>query len=123
MTDFLTGNLTDHNSGISWKGKYGNKTYNELESRLFITDYPSFATSTTLSEDEFIVTHGFCKKIESNYTVEQAFTTKEKTKFLIVDPNRFCKLRIQETDDSLIVFGPTDEINGYFRKFVFYLIL
>ena len=67
MIDFLTGNLTDHDSWISWKGKYGNKTYNELESTLFNKDYSSFATPNQLSEDEFIVTHGICKKIESNY--------------------------------------------------------
>ena len=115
MIDFLTGNLTDNTTGVSWKGKYGNQTYNELESTLFNKDYSNIDTPDKLSEDEFIVTHGFCKKIESNYTVEQKFMTTEKTELLIVDPNKFCKQKIQKTDDSSIAFGPTDEINGYFR--------
>ena len=123
MIDFLTGNLTDHDSGISWKGKYGNKTYNELESRLFLANYSSFATPNQLSEDEFIVTHGICKKIESNYMGNYEFKTKENTKLVIVDPYRSSKLRIQDMDESSIVLGPTDDINGYFRKFVYYLNL
>ena len=42
---------------------------------------------------------------------------------MIVDPYRSSKLRIQDMDESSIVLGPTDDINGYFRNFVYYLNL
>lgn len=115
MTDFLTGNLTDHESGISWEGKHGNQTYQELEDMLFKKTYTSFTTPNKILDDNFILTHGFCKKVgESNLTGKYEFKTKEKSRLLIIDPNRVCKLRISEMDSSPIVMGPTDENLGYF---------
>ena len=115
MTDLLTGNLTDYSGGISWKGKYGNLTYQDLQHMIFKTNYTTFSSPGLETEDLFTVSHEFCKKvINTNSTAKYEFMAKEKIKILIVDPNKACKLRIKEMDDSMFIFGPTDKNSGYF---------
>ena len=108
MTDLLTGNLMN-DSQITWRGKYGNNTYPELEAKIFKNNYTSFATPNHKTEEIFLVQHGFCKKLlETNSSDSIHIKTKENSMLLIVDPNLVSNLRIRVIDNSHIYFGPTD---------------
>ena len=108
MTDFLTGNLTNHQSKISWKGKYGNQTYHQIRSILFKNNYTNFSMFGSKSENIFVSIHGFCKKfIEFNSADTVTIKTRENMQLLIVDPNKKSKLRIKEMDNPQVYLGLT----------------
>ena len=96
-------------NGNSWKGKYGNVTYNQLVELLYHYDYTKFTTKNSKSKTQFLPLHdGYCKRL-SNPQVKDEIKSPEKKILLIVDPFRESKLRIREMLNANIEFGPTYE--------------
>ena len=114
MTDLLAGNLVNNSTGISWKGKFGNQTYHQLQQKLYANNYTGFLNISNSSEDIFFITRGFCKKLIQTNSVQYDIHTRSENFLLIVDPNRVSRLRIKEMDNSRIDMGPTDVAEGHY---------
>ena len=122
MTDFLTGNLANSSSGISWKGKFHNQTYLQLQQKLYENNYTSLSidnysgllNGSSKSEDIFLLTRGFCKKITQSNSARYSIQTTGKNFLLIVDPYKISRLTIKEVDNSRFDFGPTNEDLGHY---------
>ena len=114
MTDFLAGNIVNYSTGISWKGKFGNLTYHQLQQKLYENNYTGFLNTSSKSKDIFVITEGFCKKLIQTNSAQYEIFTRGNNFLLIVDPNRVGRLRIKEMDNSRIEYGPTDEAKGHY---------
>ena len=114
---FLTGVL-DGKEEISWKGKYGNKTFAELQKELFESDY-SNASAVTIQwngghqtkvaqeyEMIFVPSYGNCMKLKQFRNGILVRSTKQ-TIVLLVDPSKRNDIRVIEMDNAKQEFGPS----------------
>ena len=99
----------DSTNGNSWKGKYGNVSFNQLVELLYHYDYTHFTSDNSKSETRFLPLHdGYCKQL-TNPQVKDKIKSPKKKIILIVDPFRGSKLRIRTMPNANIEFGPTYE--------------
>jgi hypothetical protein len=119
MTDFLVGKLANLSTGITWKGKFGNETYQQLQQKLYKNNYTGLMNDTSKFEDIFLVAQGYCKKLIQSNSAKYEIWTTGKNYLKIVDPRRISRLTIKEMDNSRIDFGSTDEDLGHYTEDVY----
>lgn len=106
------GKLQDSNR-TTWKGKFGNMTYEEVQNIVLDIDYSSFVSVYSETKRVYIVPHGFCMKLTEN-NPEQYITTQKSTMMLLVDPNKESNLRVLEMISGRLYSGPT--YNKFFEQ-------
>jgi hypothetical protein len=103
QTNWTKGKLMDSEQ-ITWKGKDGNITFDQL----FDSDYSSFKSVVGETDTLFFPRHGICKKVkDSNYEVD--IQTQKRSVILIVDPNMESNLRVIEMEKGRLYCGPTHD--------------
>ena len=126
MTHFSMGNLID-STNYTWNGRYGNISYHEIQDRIYNTDYRNLVVENSKTgvisdfqiadtEMVYFVPLGFCINImpTKKFTIVK---NTEKSELYLVDPAGANKLRMFESNDAKINFGPTDV--GYYDRMVF----
>jgi hypothetical protein len=101
--DWAKGKLMDSKK-ITWKGKDGNISFDQL----FDSDYRSFKSVFSETEDVFYPRYGVCKKVTDNNS-EVYVKTQKRSIFLIVDPNLESNLRVIEMENGRLYCGPTHD--------------
>ena len=117
MNRFMSGIMVN-STNISWRGKWVNATYKDLENILFDFDYSSITSKTLLSftnlwnfnerKRTLLFPHGICMEIVNL----QQFTTiaiysKANFNVYFVDPARANNIRTEETLGAKAKSGPT----------------
>ena len=101
LINWAKGKLVDSKL-ITWKGKYGNITYDLL----FDSDYSSFKSFLSETENRFLPNHGLCKMLtDSNSGVY--VNAPMRSIVLIIDPYMENSLRVIEMERGRLYFGPT----------------
>ncbi len=122
----LTGDLKDSDY-ISWVGKNGDMTFDELKKKLFTYDdsyykahYKNMKKDINKPEEYdivYIAPHGFCMKLR---TVESGtivtFTSRVSSLFL-VDPFWSDNLKLMGRGNEIIDLG--EQINGQYESFAY----
>ena len=115
IVSFLTGVL-DGSDTISWNGKYGNRTFKELQNELFESDYSNASAvtiqwngghSTKVAQEYemiFVPPYGYCMELKQPKDGIIVKSTKQ-TIVLLVDPSKINDIRIIEMDKQ--EFGPS----------------
>ena len=114
-TRLLSGDLIGSDT-ISWNGKYGNQTFNEVQNIIFSHDYKDFVYQTAdngvedtwrdaVAEEIFEIRFGLCKK--SKKTKKGMNFRVTKNSFLYIDdPEKTMDFRISSSSTKF-KFGPT----------------
>ena len=119
VTAFTLGRL-DKSDKVSWKGIYDNKTFQELLSTIFETDYSGFNAQSydvvgnresrnTIDTDEiYMVPYGFCKKLKQSR--QRINIAAEKSCIMLaVDPAKENAIRITNMENGKGEFGPIND--------------
>ena len=119
ITAFTLGILNKSNK-VSWKGIYNNKTYQELLSTIYETDYSDFeaisydvvgnreSKNNIDSDDIYMVPYGFCKKLkQSRQRIN--IEVKKNCILLVVDPAKENAFRITNMENGKGEFGPLND--------------
>ena len=119
ITAFTLGILNKSNK-VSWKGIYNNKTYQELLSTIYETDYSDFEAisydvvgnrelkNNIDSDDIYMVPYGFCKKLkQSRQRIN--IEVKKNCILLVVDPAKENAFRITNMENGKGEFGPLND--------------
>lgn len=118
MATFMLGKLMDSNK-ITWKGKHGNQTYQELEAMFYESDYSNFSTHPELDDENqqlekvFLIPHGYCLKLPDTMALRGEVRSSKKVMFLVADPDMVNKFQLREMTNANAYLGPTDH-NGHF---------
>ena len=114
---FLLG-IMMNSTNISWRGKQGNTTFNDLENILLDSNYSSLGIETLIRSTNLwnfnerrrtlLFPHGVCMEIEilEQYT-DIAIYSREEINIYFVDPARANNIRTEETLDAKATIGPT----------------
>ena len=89
---------------ITWKGKDGNMSFDNL----FDSDYSSFKSKFSETENLFFPRYGLCKKVTDSNS-EVYIKTQKRSIVLIVDPNMESNLRVIEIEKGRLYCGPTHD--------------
>ena len=118
FTYLMTGFL-ENSSIISWKGKYQNQTYKDLEKELFDYDYTTLNigkrseatkkwTFNHTVQKTFLFPHGLCMKvlnIQPKQTI--GILTKREVSIFIVDPAKANDIRTEVSHNAEATIGPS----------------
>ena len=122
---FLLG-IMKNSTNISWRGKWGNSTFKNLEYTLLDSDYSSLESRSLLRSTglwhinerkrKFLFPHGVCLELDNlqQFTDLQIYS-REEINIYFVDPARANDKRTEETLDAKATFGPTSTIFFSFR--------
>ncbi len=125
-TKFVIGHLIDSQE-ISWRGKFGNATFNQLQEILFNVDYleKPIKSSSTGDKDDwdtaeveqvYIPQYGVCIKLRQ--IQRRIFiASKQKAFALVVDPGKLNAVTMARMDNGISEFGPIT--NGKFEGFIY----
>ena len=125
---FASGSLMD-SSVITWKGKYGNFTYEELQDYIYDSNYSDLIVENHLEETNetdvtFVTSYGFCMKLLTleNNNFMGLYNVK-RSSVLLVDPSTDNPFEIIHLDNGKINFGPTsdDQFDFYSYELVWTL--
>ena len=124
ISHFLLGIITN-STKISWKGKYQNTTYKDLENTLLNSNYSTMSSESLLSSTNtwnvdkkkkiFLLPHGVCLEIKNSVQIS-AFIVKSRQTINIyfVDPARANNIRTEETLEGKARMGTTS--NTYYSS-------
>ena len=93
------------NGHYSWRSKYGNLTFKDLQHKIFHYDYNK--SSTNNSELKFLMPYGFCLKFNKTVIKKTRLFSDKKSIFMLTDPQKINNLRTNEMENSRIKYGPT----------------
>lgn len=104
---------------ITWKGKDGLKTPEEMQKFLFDVDYTSFAVLAQTdkgirewveieSDEIYQIPYGYCKRLEQDQR-KIMIQSRERNIILFVDPSKDNSIRMSRMDNGKVVFGPVGE--------------
>ena len=119
----------DDEYDITWKGKYGNFTYEELQDYIYDSNYSdltveNYLEKTNETDVTFVTSYGFCMKLQTleNNNFMGLYTVK-RSSVLLVDPNTDNPFEIIHLDNGKINFGPTsdDQFDFYSYELVWTL--
>ena len=128
LTDFNIGKLA-HSDNITWTGKDGNTSFDELQEKLFNVDYTNLTAWTSVSGDQddwnpagigrvYFTPNGFCMKLLGSASKIKFYTTKQST-VLVTDPSMESKLMIPRINNGKFSVGPIGK--ELFNEFVYEL--
>ena len=113
---FLIGKFKlDDSSTIktSWKGKYGNLTYEELESYVFDNNYNTLNISGDVDpcmKKTLMLPYGICMRLNVTKSMPSiTVTTKQMVHIIAVDPSKANDVLTETDQDSVITIGPYSE--------------
>ena len=100
---------------ISWKGKYGNRTFKDLQQSIYPTDYSNTKTTQGIigtdykvvsAEDMIFLTPiGFCAHV--NVTERGVrFQVTEKSTVYVADPRKVNKIKMSKMEKGMLKLGP-----------------
>ena len=123
MTYFTNG-YNDDLDNYTWKGKYRNRTFKDLQELLFNSKDPNFVAAVGNSWEEietekmYLAAFGYCTKVQlqGNYIYLQA---TQKSSFYMVDPYTENSLIIYKLDNGKGSFGPIS--NNLYEYFIYAL--
>ena len=112
---------------ITWMGKDGIKTPEQMLSSLFDVDYNSFAVLAQIDkglrewvdidyDEVYQIPYGYCKRLEQDQR-KIRIQSRERNTIIFVDPSKDNSLRISRMDNGKVVFGPVG--NDLFEEFTF----
>ena len=118
----MTG-ITENSTTISWRGKWGNSTFKDLENILLVSDYSSLESNTLLRSTDLwnvnerkrtlLFPHGVCIELENlQQFTELSINSREEINIYFVDPARANDIRTEENIYAKSNMGPTS--NTYF---------
>lgn len=111
--EFMAGKLMESNT-ITWKGKTGNISFEDLLLKMLPIDYSNF-TSNYHYMDLVLFPHGYCKKLKiPKPDMNIIITTTERIDILFTDPNRANNVRGEEEENNRISLENTS--TGYHAK-------
>ncbi len=124
-TNFIFGQLgyPTNKLNITWKGRHGNLSFEDLAKRLYITNYTKFGYTNDMKktyiqdlQQEFFAPTGFCFKVlPINNEIKLRAT--EKSTAYITDPAKTTFLKLKRMNHGSFSFGPTE--NGHFESIVY----
>ena len=103
---------------ITWRGKTGNKTFQDLKIMIFNQNFTSFETEMVEHKEEFFITHGFCKKLILNGSRRAYIGTTEESTLYIVDSKKVNPLLILNVLNGQAHFGNHFENKFDYRSLV-----
>ena len=118
FTTFMSGNIMNK-TNVSWRGKWGNSTFKELEYILLDSDYSSLESKTFLRSTDlwnieekkrtFLLPHGVCMELENlqQFTYLEMYSRVEINAYF-VDPARANNIRTEESPDAKANIGRTN---------------
>ena len=113
FNEYTIGKLMDSNK-ITWRGKSGNISFEDLLLKMLPTDYSNFKSNYDYT-DLLLFPHGYCKKLKFwNSTINIIITTTERISILFTDPNRANNIRGEEEESNRISLENTS--TGYHSK-------
>ncbi len=111
--EFAIGSLMN-SSVITWKGKSGNMTIQELLKKFLVTNYTNLKSKTNQSE-LLLFPHGFCQKVELKSPSDKInLKSTEPVYILLVDPSQVNCIRTGETEPNRVSLEMTQ--TGYEAK-------
>ena len=128
FTDFLLG-IMMNTTRISWKGKWGNKTYTDLEDIILDSDYSSIKSDSLIRSTNlwnvnekikrtFLFPQGICLKIENQLQYKDIkISSTEDMNIYFVDPASANDIRTEETPNAKSRIGPTSNTLFAFRNY------
>ena len=104
-----------NSSVITWKGKYGNMTTQELLKKFLVTNYTNLKNKNNQSE-LLLFPHGFCQKVEIKSPSDKIILqSTEPVYILLVDPSVVNNIRTGETEQNRVSLEKT--LTGYEAKY------
>ena len=133
FTHYTVGHISAADN-ITWKGKFGNTTFQQLTELIFEYDYGTLVTLTSDTGDDskfidvdtdldFMIPFGFCKKVAETKVGLLAESQKSNV-VILVDPNKESKILIPDMQNGRFEFGPTatGEMMGFIYRIELELI-
>ena len=123
-SNYVLGMLTDSHK-ITWKGKFGNRTFGELQKILFNDDFVNSLTvlggeyksvENISSSKIYIAPYGTCLKFKQSTNAIEIRTQREVLIFL-VDPLKENTIRLSRKNTGVMEIGPV--LNGFHDLFVY----
>ena len=123
--DFMKGILDNDNDHVSWSGKNGNKSFNELQQILFNYNYTNLKIfqyinrkklETKINDTVFVFPQGFCIDLRNVKNEATKMYTTTMTSFFLVDPFKITQQRLMGRENELFHFGTksNDKYNGFY---------
>ena len=117
FSHFTTGKVADQ-EGITWKGKYGNTSFQKLKENIFEYDYSNFFTEVTETVEDskfkpvdtelmFMIPFGYCRRLYETQVGLLALST-ESNVVILVDPYKENNIWIPDIHRGRFEFGPTE---------------
>ncbi len=103
---------------ITWRGKTGNNTFQDLNKLIFNQNFTIFKTEMVEHMEVFFITHGFCKKLILNGSRRAYIGTTEESTLYIVDSKKVNPLLILNVLNGQAHFGNHFENKFDYRSLV-----
>ena len=108
MINLWSGTSVDRK--VTWKGKYGNLSFDAMSKELFTSNYSHLAIENgKLDHHVFSLNLGICKRLSDVQYRRIAFVNSHTNiTLLVVDPNTLNDIRVNYDPSTVVTVGPSE---------------